>query len=230
VKDRIISRTIITDEKFKYFDLDIIQDTELWELFDNKFELQRLYRDTWYRQQILKLSVDHIKTGDILVVDADLLFLKPVQFVEQQKYNFYMAEEFDVRYFNTIYYLLKIKKQVKESFVSDFSIFNSEILKSLKSEVEKNHKECWLSLLNNMLPNSIVRSYPYKDGFLLSEYETYGNFFLSKEKSKLNKFIKPLNYKAWIDLKRPLTSLKQPEFLNLSKKLSNNYYQSFRLV
>ena len=230
VNDKIISKTIVTDQKFDYPNFDIIQDIEFWELFDNTFQYKTLYDDTWYRQQILKLSVDHIKTGDILVVDADLVFLKPVQFVEKQKYNFYTTEEFDPRYFNTIHHLLKIKKQTKESFVSDFSLFNSSILESLKCEVENNHKQYWLSVLDNVLPKSILRSYPYKQGFLLSEYEMYGNFFLAREKSKLNKLIKPVNYRAWVDIKRPLLSLREPEFLNFLKKRSDNYYQSFRLV
>ena len=230
VNDKIISKTIVTDQKFEYSDFDVIQDIELWELIDNTFQYKKLYLDTWYRQQILKLSVDHIKTGDILVVDADLVFLKPVQFVKNQKYNFYTAEEFDPRYFNTIDHLLKIKKQTKESFVSDFSLFNSSILESLKFEVEENHKKYWLSVLDNVLPKSIQRSYPYKQGFLLSEYEMYGNFFLAREKRKLNKLIKPVNYRAWVDIKKPLLSLKESDFLNFLKKRSDNYYQSFRSV
>jgi len=229
VQDKIISQTIVTNEKFNYSNFDVINDLEFWNLFDPNLQFKNLLKDTWIRQQLLKLYSDKIKKGNILIVDADLIFLKPVQFIEQNKYNFYMAKEYEYRYFETINSLLKLKKQTKESFVSDFSIFNSDILNLMKSEIEIIHNKSFLEILTNILSDSRIRQYQFKSGYLLSEYELYGTYFLHKQKEKLNKLIQPIDYKAWVDFKRPDLLIKNEEFFSKLKKLSNNYYQSIRL-
>jgi hypothetical protein len=228
VQDKIISQTIVTDKKFNYPNFDVIDDLEFWNLFDPKLQSKNLLKDTWIRQQVLKLYSDKIKKGNILIVDADLFFLKPVQFVEQNKYNFYMAKEYEYRYFETINCLLKIKKQTQESFVSDFSIFNSDILNLMKSEIETIHNKSFLEVLTNILPDSRIRGCRLP-GYLLSEYELYGTYFLHKQKEKLNKLIQPMDYKAWVYFNRSDLLIKEEKLLLKLKKLSNNYYQSIRL-
>ena len=225
VQDKILSRTIITNKKFNFPNFDVIDDLEFWNLFDPKLQSKKILKDTWIKQQVLKLHSDKIKKGNILIVDADLFFLKPVQFIEQNKYNFYMANEYEYRYFETINCLLEIKKQTQWSFVSDFSIFNSDILNSMRSEIETIHNKSFLEVLTNILPDSKIRGYNLS-GYLLSEYELYGTYFLHKQKEKLNKLIQPIDYKAWVDFKRSDLLVKEEILISKLKKLSNNYYQS----
>jgi hypothetical protein len=138
VQDKIVSKTIITNTYFEYNNFKVIEDEYLWSFFDADFKYKNLYyldvfSIGWTKQQILKLSLDSIIDGDILVLDADLLFLSPVKFLDNSQYNFYLATEYDKRYFLTNDYLLKLKKQTKkyQSFITDFAIFNSNILKEL---------------------------------------------------------------------------------------------------
>jgi hypothetical protein len=228
LQDKIISRTIITEKYFEYKNFNIIEDEYLWSFFDSDFKYKKLYdldifSRGWTKQQILKLSLDKIFSGNILVLDADLLFLSPVKFLENGKYNFYLAHEYDERYFLTNDYLLKLQKQTKkyESFITDFGIFNSDILKEIKIDIENMHKKCWMSVLDNYI--NVSKELP-----LLSEYELYGNYVLMNKKEKVNKIIKPIDYKMRINFNNYKNY--SPEKL-LQKIIDNNsnYYQCIDL-
>ena len=228
LKDKVASYNIVTDKKFQLDGFNVIQDEEIWEIIDPKFKNSNLYKNFWLKQQILKLSCDTIKDGNLLIVDVDLFFLKPVKFIENNKFNFYMAHEYFRPYFTTNYYLLDIKKYTRSSFVSDFIIFNADVLKEIKEYVENKFNNNWINVVqkrtNQVNPN----------GF--SEYELYGNYLLKHHPELVNDLIEPIDYKMWLFLyakDRPenLEEVKtDPEkFLEYVHSRSENYYQSVSL-
>jgi hypothetical protein len=228
VKDKIISKTIISDEYFKIEGFDVLTDIELWNKIDSDLEYKNLYNSDiskpgWTKQQIIKLSLDKLINGNILVVDADLLFLNPVKFVEKGKYNLYLSHEYDENYFIMIEFLLGVKKQTKkyQSFISDFSIFNSKILTNIKNDIEKKHKKFWIDVISHYIESSDVPPW-------LSEYELYGNYLLKNEKSKVNSLIEPIGYKMLINFDN-YEMYSPEELISKIKTTCKNYYQCVNL-
>jgi hypothetical protein len=228
VKDDIITKTIISEENFSYQNYQVIADDYFWNLIDKDFNFEEIlniniFSPGWLKQQIIKLNLDKIISGDILVVDCDLLFLNDIKFVENKKYNLHLAIEYCMYYFNTIDYLLSLSKQTKlyESFITDFGIFNSSILKEIRTEIEKKHSKTFLQ---------IILDYSKEDFSIpmLSEYELYGNYFLKNHKDKINKIISPIDYKVSIDLPN-YKDYSPKEFLIKVKKNCKNHYQCVEL-
>jgi hypothetical protein len=230
VQDKINSYTIISNEPV---DCDqrftVVHDRELWELIDPQFKYQALYEEKWFMQQIMKLSISKLSKNNALIVDADLLFLQPIRFVEDDKFNFYMAKEYDQRYFDALQHLVGITKQTtlrKQSFISDFAVFNPNILESLQQSIETNHNQHWIDAIQNYvtIPNDLA-------GATISEYELYGNYLLSLKQDNYN-LIDPIEYAMWHFYK--LSDFKQiqstDKLLDQLKNSTNNYYQCVMLT
>lgn len=229
IKDRIASKTIISNDIFEYPEFDVIHDDEIWQIIDpeSKFKNSTIYKRRWLKQQILKLSCDKIKCDNILIVDVDLFFLKPISLLENKKFNFYMSEEYEKDYFKTNRHLLDLDKHAKNSFISDFMLFNAKILSEIRTHIEMNFDCCWLEAINSYMENLDLF------GQKISEYELYGNYLLKHHPYLINKMIDPVDYKMWIYLgkhfnrKNAKDLMNNPEnFLEFVKSKSNNYYQS----
>jgi hypothetical protein len=176
------------------------------------------------------LSVNQILKDNVLIVDADLIFLKPVNFIQQDTFNFYLAREYDQRFFDANRYLLGIEKQTlrKQSFISDFSIFNTNILTSMQQSIEEKHGRNWLETIYNYVefPSGLT-------GATISEYEMYGNYFLSQANNahKYN-LIDPIDYAMWYNfLISEFTNAnwQTDNLINEIKNKTNNYYQCIKL-
>jgi hypothetical protein len=229
VRDSIDSKTIVSDFDFHYPNFDVISDNNFWKKFDNKFQFEKLFNDTWTRQQILKLYVDRLKKGNVLVVDADLIFLKNIRFVEKNKFNFYTAVENNPNYFNLISILLDVDKQIHQSFITDFGLFQTKILREIKNKIEKKHNQSFLETLYDLLPDSLEARL-YNNGLLLSEYELYGNYFVNHYEQKINRIINPINYQDWIYLEQNFCKNKKcSDMVAYLQSITENYYQSIRI-
>jgi hypothetical protein len=229
VRDSIDSKTIVSDVVFHYPNFDVISDNYFWRKFDNKFRFEKLYNDTWTRQQILKLNVDKLQKGNVLVVDADLIFLKSIRFVEGNKFNFYTAIENNPNYFNLISILLDVDKQIHQSFITDFGIFQTKILREIKNKIEKKHNQSFLEILHYLLPDSLEARLS-NNGLLLSEYELYGNYFVNHYEQKINRIINPINYQDWIYLEQNFCkNSKSSDMIAYLQSITENYYQSIRI-
>ena len=227
VQDNIVSKTIISNDNFKYPGFDVITDREFWKIIDPWFERKKLFQQNWIRQQIIKLSLGEILSGDILVVDADLFFLRPVKFIENGVYNIYTAYEYFPRYFHMIGWLTGIRKQANRSFITDFAVFNTAILNEILCLIKARHNRCWLETIE-MLPNSgDIKNVgdAVSTGPVLSEFELYGNYLCFKHKDKINKIISPVDYKMWLPINKINLDVTSSVFLENMLAQNKNYYQ-----
>jgi hypothetical protein len=250
IKDKIISKTIITEKYFRYEGYDTLTDQEIWNLIDSKWEYEDLYsmglyKPGWIKQQILKLSLDNFFEGDILILDADLIFLRPIKFIENKKYNFYLGYEYDERYFLMNDILLDLDKQTSkyQSFIIDFGIFNSNILKKIRNEIENKHQKYWLEVIGEYMTPSVVHEnfyknlsskFNYKEYIfktpILSEYELYGNYFFKKYTNKINNIINTVDINIGI-IKVPDYKKYTPQTLiEKLNKCTENYYSCVMFV
>jgi hypothetical protein len=128
-----------------------------------------LDRRGWIFQQLLKLNSDSIcENENILILDSDTLFVRPVRFFKEGKFILSCSDEFHVPY--RVCYEKIIKKPPKSnfSFVSHYMIFNKKFLSKLKTKMEELGYNDWYKIILNSALTSDI------SGF--SEYELYGNF------------------------------------------------------
>lgn len=216
VKDKISSIKIVSNLHITN-EFETITDSYFWSKFDPNFRYLNLWESRWHRQQILKLNSDCLYNKDILIVDSDLLFLKPVFLKTNKKYNFFTSIEYYEPYFNLIRGVLGLEKTIykNQSFITDFGIFNSKILINLKKDINKFTQKNWLTAVDELVK---------KTNFELSEYELYSTYVHQKYNKKINKIINPIDYKMYYNVS---FNEKTPnDLLNEVNKYCKNYFQA----
>ena len=131
-------------------------------------------RGGWYLQQILKLFAHNfVSTENYLVIDADTVILKKIDFFEDNFPLLVVNNQIFYPYFNVIKYLLNITNELNFSFISHHMVFNKNIVKQLINEIEFHSKTTWINAIVNIL-------YKKNQNISFSEFETYGNYIISK--------------------------------------------------
>ena len=134
-------------------------------------------RTNWYFQQFLKLAVSTVATSDTYVIwDGDTILLQPLDFIDTSdgvsKYIRRPTNEYHRPYFRTMKRLIGLDRLSNYSFISEFAVCNTEIIKDLILDIEKRGAEPWyINIMNQIDPEHVESS-----GF--SEYETIGNYQL----------------------------------------------------
>ena len=101
-------------------------------------------RSGWLYQQLLKLAwAKRCSTGAYLVVDADTLFVGPVEFVAKGKYQFYLVEEWHQAYSAAVKQLLGMPDPSWLSFVAHMMVFDAAIVMELLENLELRHGVAW---------------------------------------------------------------------------------------
>jgi hypothetical protein len=220
VQDRILTKTIVSPSFFPYPGFDVIDDQTLWHQIDADLSYDFLFNIPWLRQQVLKMSVDCFRTGDLLIVDADLFFIRPVRFLENSGYNIYTAQDWSQPLFDTTDMLLDHTSHVKESYVTDFAIWNSTILKELRLQIEHVAQSSWLDCLTRTADPA---------AYNISEYQLYGSYLQACYDSRINRVIAPVGYKKDLAEHHMDLSQRGQSWLHSLQQQSDNHYQSVLL-
>lgn len=153
---------------------------------------KKVNRCGWYFKQLMNFYsafiVPNISTN-ILILDADTIFLKPVAFVDDKERMLHApgTENYSA-YFEHMNKLLPGLKRVvpKYSGISHHMLFQVPILKDLFKLVENHHKtEFWKAYCKCVDPKEIALSGS-------ADYEIYFNFVLMRTKQIK---IRPLKWK-----------------------------------
>jgi len=178
-------------------------------------------RAGWYFQQILKLGASNIKyiSDNYIVWDADTIPLKNIEVVDQNgKYNFIKSTEHHLPYFKNYEILLGEKPNREFSFISQFMIFNRQILREMFNQIEQNfsNEKAWYRLIFEKIEG--------EHSSLFSEYETYGHY-IKNHYPELCNFIE-LN---WLRNGTEHIASPFPKIKHLDSLAKHNYYASFEL-
>lgn len=164
------------------------------------------YRSGWYLQQLIKIAaMDKLPAQPdeiILIWDADTIPLKKLNFYQDGRILYFMGAENHAPYFNSIEKLLHIGKLVNFSFIAQSFAMKKKWIKEFIIELEALHQLPWIQAI---LEKSDL-SHP--SGF--SEYETLGNWLMSKHKSEI-----AFNPAAWERLGSSKSGLKDLEKFKL---------------
>ena len=123
-------------------------------------------------QQLLKMAYCFVNSEEgYLVWDADTIPIRHVPFFDEgtKKYIFYMQKEHTVRYFDHMYKLLGIEKQVEKSFITEHMYFLNSIAREIVEKIDGNQNvagDTWWA--------KITRAMITENG--MSEYEIYGTY------------------------------------------------------
>lgn len=134
------------------------------------FVINGINRSGWIYQQLLKLNL--VKVGTCkhhLVLDADTIFVKDVNFEYKGKLYFDFSDEYHSPYYVAYEKLTGYKHAMPVSFVSHYMLFNKGMLENLKQHIYKQTgKSVEQAIID--LKSSVV------DPSNFSEYETYANY------------------------------------------------------
>jgi hypothetical protein len=133
----------------------------------------------WIYQQLLKLYAPLIIpeiSPDVLILDADTIFLKSTNFIDNQGYAlFNVGTEYNPAYFDHMHRLLPGLKKVytEHSGISHHALFQKNILECLFNDIRNyHHLEPWQALCACIDCKELFAG--------ISEYEIYFNFALLK--------------------------------------------------
>jgi len=153
-------------------------------------------RNGWYLQQLLKLYAGFVieeLLDDYLIIDADIFFLKPFTFINNNsKYIFTSSDENHVPYFNHMSKLHpSFTKQINKSGISHHMIFNKNIIREIFDLVEKFHnKPFWFVFIEMVDEHKKYDIDSHESG--ASEYELYFNYMMKNHSEKI--YIRQLNW------------------------------------
>lgn len=173
VKDDIASINVVSNLKFDINDVNFIPDRVFWEKLDPQWEFRDLYNENWIKQQIFKLNVDKFFEGNVLIVDAEVIFLKNMSWLENGKIKYYTSfSPYYEPYFKLNKEILNLEKKIKYSFITDAMVFSTEVLEHLHRDIMSYYGMPLLAALDKL----IIRN----TGFNLSEFELYGHYIMDK--------------------------------------------------
>ena len=146
-------------------------------------------RNGWYLQQLLKLYSGLIIPTILdryLVIDSDTFFLKPTEFIRDNKCLYNFGTEYHIEYFNHMKKLDEnlIKQDINKSGICHHMMFETKYIKLLFDKIETIH--------NDSFYNIFLKNVSSINGPGASEYEIYFNFMLKYYNNEI--IIRPLKW------------------------------------
>lgn len=140
----------------------------------------------WISQQIIKLlAIDECKAEIILVQDCDTYLLKEHNFFDGLSNPMPMVERnksHHPHYYLFVEEILKIERQTKDSFVTEFMPVTKTSWNALTAYIENTHGKYWLDALFDIFAKIADIHSPIENGKTrltrFSEYELIGNWQL----------------------------------------------------
>jgi hypothetical protein len=137
----------------------------------------------WIYQQFLKLYAAFVIpniSSNVLILDSDTVFLRPVSFLHEKRYAFFNpGTEYHLPYFAFMHRAIPGLSRVfsEHSGISHHMLFQKEILEDLFATIKAVHGDdvIWKSLCRSIDVTSLYNS-------CMSEYELYFNFAFSRTK------------------------------------------------
>lgn len=180
---------LILSERKEFTDLDLIKTLTDKPIFlhleSNILKVDKLkinYRPNWIYQMLLKIFQDVTLNDDFLIIESDCLILKEINFFEGDKTTLYLCRDQNhTPYFN-FNNLLGFGREYEHSFISEFMMYNKQIVKDLLTKSNCKDVYDFLEIIYNNINGDC---YP-------ADYELYGNFCIKYHRDKVD--VKHLNY------------------------------------
>ena len=139
-------------------------------------------RNGWYFQQLIKLYAGKLIDGilnNYLVIDADVFFLKPTYFFENDKIFFSTGDEHHIPYFTHMHKLdASFIKRINKSGICHHMMFTTNYVNEIFLIVEAQHKKpFWQVFILSVFEHTKHNINVDESG--ASEYELYFNYMIN---------------------------------------------------
>jgi hypothetical protein len=153
-------------------------------------------RNGWYFQQLIKLCAGTIIDGileNYLVIDADVFFLKPIEFLRDDKFILSTGNEYHIPYFVHMKKLHEtFDKVCDKSGICHHMFFNVTYLNEIFKLVEDAHRmPFWKTFILSVTEHKNHNICNEESG--ASEYELYFNYMIKNHPDKV--IIRDLNWR-----------------------------------
>lgn len=153
-------------------------------------------RTGWYFQQLIKLYAGKIIENileNYLVLDADVFFLKPTQFIQNGIPTMSVGDEHHIPYFIHMKKLHESFEKVhSESGICHHMLFNKKYINEIFQLVEDKHnKQFWQVFILSVTEHLNHPLHAEESG--ASEYELYFNYMIKYHPDKI--IVRKLNWK-----------------------------------
>jgi hypothetical protein len=132
-------------------------------------------RAGWLFQQLIKMGCSYAIAGlteHYLVVDADVVFLKKIDFFREGRILVAKSDEFFRPYFDCYEKLLGESPDDRYSFVAHHMLISKTIMLELLDGLGKKFGKKWYDV--------IIENAHCGGGLVFSEYETYGHYLANR--------------------------------------------------
>lgn len=152
-------------------------------------------RNGWYFQQLIKLYAGRLIEGildNYLVIDADVFFLKPISFMQDDKPIFSTGNEHHIPYFTHMNSLHNSFSKVHtKSGICHHMLFSKKYIDELFAIVEEYHKKpFWQAFITSVCEHKNHNINAADSG--ASEYELYFNYMVKNHSDNI--VIRDLNW------------------------------------
>lgn len=191
VLDPILSYNLVSNTTINLDGYRLVKDKDFWNLLNPDPQHRNLYNHNWIKQQIFKLNLDRIVTGNILIIDAEVRFKRPVQWVVKNQYNIFYTERWKDKSLDSTNFIkqaLNIDVDQTKNFIVEAAVFSSDILKEIRNRVETVNQMPQLTAYQHIIFDDPTSLSPLPKVFM-SEYDMYANYLLKFHPQKLNSLI-----------------------------------------
>lgn len=213
---------LIVSERKQFTDLDLVKtltDKPVYLHMESdilKIDKTRIkHRPNWIYQMMLKMFQDVTQNDDFLIIESDCLILNHINFFEEEKTTFYLCRDQNHTPYFKFNNLLGFGREYDHSFISEFMMYNKQIIKDLLLKSNCKDVNEFLEIVYN---NTNIDCYP-------ADYELYGNFCFKYHKDKIN--IKHLRYNFFGRESRISPFWSDNEIVNLIRNNSDKDVISF---
>jgi len=134
------------------------------------------FRPNWIYQMLLKMFQNVTLNDNFLIIEADCIILKNIDFFRNDKTLFYLGRDQNTKpYYDFSEKILGIGREYNHSFISEFMMYDKKIIRDMLIKSNCNNIEDFLELI-----------YKHVDGNCFpADYELYGNFCYKYHKEKI---------------------------------------------
>jgi hypothetical protein len=191
VLDPVASYNIVSNTEIHIDGYNLVKDRDFWSLIDPDLKYRNLYNHNWIKQQLFKLNLDQIVSGNILIIDAEVRFQKPTRWFNNNRHTvFYTPQRWkqlsSVAEF--VKQLLGLDIDLTKNFIVEATVFSTDILKEIRTQIENMHGVDQLTAYQQILFDDPTSLHPMPK-FFMSEYEMYMNYLITAHPEKVNKLI-----------------------------------------
>jgi len=189
VLDPIASYNIVSNTEINIDGYTLIRDNDFWSLLDSDLKYQNLYNHNWIKQQIFKLNLDQLVSGNILIVDAEVRFQKPTRWITDGQYTVFYTDRWkQLSSEEFVKQTLNLTVDLTKNFIVEATVFSTDILKELRTQIENIHGVDQLTAYQQILFDDPTSLHQLTKIFM-SEYDMYVNYLIATYPEKVNKLI-----------------------------------------